>query len=178
MTKGQTLTVVVAGEGGDPAGQTAGAGGFGGGGSGGAGGAGLFDFLIAGPAAGGGGGASDVRTGAADDTGLDSRLLVAAGGGGAGDAAGGAGGATGAPGADGVIVYDFEVFPPFVVAGGAAAGGAPGVGTPGADGPPARLEFIAGRPVGNFRGAAEAAVEAASSAGAAASRRPTVRRAG
>ena len=153
VTTGQTLTVVVAGEGGDPVGQTAGAGGFGGGGSGGAGGAGLFDFLIAGPAAGGGGGASDVRTGAADDTGLDSRLLVAAGGGGAGDAAGGAGGATGAPGADGAIVYDFEIFPPFVVAGGAAAGGAPGVGAPGADGPPARLEFIAGRPVGNFRGA-------------------------
>ncbi len=57
------------------------------------------------------------------------------------------------PGADGAIVYDFEVFPPFVVAGGAAAGGAPGVGAPGANGSAARLEFVAGRPVGSFRGA-------------------------
>jgi Glycine rich protein len=153
VSNGQTFTIVVAGEGGDPAGQTRGAGGFGGGGAGGAGGSGLEPFLPAGPAAGGGGGASDVRSGPADDSGLASRLLVAAGGGGAGSAGGGAGGLSGAPGADGSVVYDPAVFEPVAVPGGGAAAGSVGAGHPGADGPPATFEFIAGRPVGSFAGA-------------------------
>jgi hypothetical protein len=102
VSNGQTFTVVVAGEGGDPAGQTRGEGGFGGGGAGGAGGSGFEPFLPAGPAAGGGGGASDVRTGPADHSGLASRLLVAAGGGGGG-LVGGGGGSAAASGQAGII---------------------------------------------------------------------------
>jgi hypothetical protein len=80
---GQRLTVVVGGRGGDAQVDQGGAGGAGGGGTGG-------DGAVS--AGGGGGGASDVRTGAADATGLGSRLVVGGGGGGGGGGFPGSGG--------------------------------------------------------------------------------------
>jgi hypothetical protein len=97
VTPGETLTVVVGGQGGNGADGTAGSGGFNGGGAGGS----SFD------GGGGGGGTSDVRQGG---MGLANRVVVAGGGGGSGGrlvlaqfgGAGGAGGNTvGMDGGDG-----------------------------------------------------------------------------
>ncbi len=89
-----------------------GPGGFNGGGAGGA-------------RAGGGGGASDVRTVSRSETGtLDSRLVVAAGGGGSGFGGGFQSGPGGAAGADGGEVQQFNSSPGR--AGTPTAGGAPG----------------------------------------------------
>ena len=156
---GQTLTLVVGGEGGDPVGQTAGAGGVGGGAAGGTGGDpfalppeyGIPPFP-GGVGAGGGGGASDVRTGAGDGTGLATRLVVAGGGGGAAGVAGGDGGLEGLPGDDGSVTYNIPDFPPAIVAGGMPGGGSDGLGLPGADGPDARLDTAAGRPGASYSG--------------------------
>lgn len=143
------LTIVVGGQGGDPAGIVAGPGGFGGGAVGGAGSQTLHfgEFTLpGGPGGGGGGGASDVRTGDEDD--LGSRLLVASGGGGGSDAPGGAGSTDGEPGGDGVITYNFpDAFPPVVVPGGGGGRGALGTGVVGQDAPPTRLDFVVGRPI-------------------------------
>jgi uncharacterized repeat protein (TIGR03803 family) len=87
VTAGETLTIYVAGRGGDPvAPNTAGLGGFNGGGNGG------IDNVDANSPSAGGGGASDVRQGGND---LAHRVVVAGGGGGAEccqDGNGGAGG--------------------------------------------------------------------------------------
>ena len=99
-TPGQTLTVLVGGNGGDASLSTGGAAGFNGGGAGGAG----LGF-INGAGGGGGGGASEVQ--AAGGT----ALLVAAGGGGAASdgnraGSGGAGGSAGTGGGDGSMAAD------------------------------------------------------------------------
>jgi hypothetical protein len=108
--------------------------------------------LPAGSGGSGGGGASDVRTGAADDTGLPTRLIVAGGGGGAAGAAGGDGGLEGAPGGDGSVVFNLpDVFPTRLVQGGTPGAGAQGVGAPGADGTDAFIEFVGGRPMARSR---------------------------
>jgi hypothetical protein len=113
--------------------------------------------LPAGSGGSGGGGASDVRTGAADDTGLPTRLIVAGGGGGAAGAAGGDGGLEGAPGGDGSVVFNLpDVFPTRLVPGGTPGAGAQGVEAPGADGTDAFIEFVGGRPMGSFEGDAGA----------------------
>jgi len=93
VTEGATLYVEVGGKGADSIGLPGAAGGFNGGGAGGTG------ALNAGA---GGGGASDIRTVARTEPGsLESRLIVAAGGGGAGGAHGSFGGAGGNAGASG-----------------------------------------------------------------------------
>jgi hypothetical protein len=150
VTGGDTYTVVVAGEGGDPDGRTAGAGGFGGGAPGGTGGRGFpipgFEHLLPdGPGAGGGGGASDLRSGAADDSGLATRLLVAGGGGGAADVAGGDGGLDGAPGADGGYTPSFPGDEPTTLPGGGGGAGPEGAGVPGGNGTAAWLRDLGGR---------------------------------
>lgn len=115
VAPGTRLYLEVGGNGAGDFNPPGGAGGFNGGGDGGA-------STIAWTAA-GGGGASDIRTVSRDlATSLDSRLVVAAGGGGAGS--GGNGGMAGANGNDG----------PFFSAGGGAAsaisGGTGGSGSP------------------------------------------------
>lgn len=157
VTRGHTYTIVVAGEGGDPAGRTAGAGGVGGGAPGGRGGAGIpipgFEHLFPdGPGGGGGGGASDVRSGAADSGGLATRLVVAGGGGGAADVAGGDGGLDGAPGADGGLTSPFPGDPPTVLYGGGGGAGPAGTGEPGEDGTAAWFDYYLGRPYGYSAG--------------------------
>jgi hypothetical protein len=130
---GETLTVLVGGEGGpgDPTGP-GGAGGFNGGGSGGnSPGASRVGSI---PGGAGGGGASDIRTGAADATGLPTRLLVAAGGGGSNSglascSQGGAGGAVGQAGQSGC-------FANAVPAGGGGGGTASAGGLGGEPGEP------------------------------------------
>jgi hypothetical protein len=157
VTRGHTYTIVVAGEGGDPDGRTAGAGGFGGGAPGGTGGTGLlipgFEHLFPdGPGAGGGGGASDVRSGAADAGGLATRLLVAGGGGGAADVAGGDGGLDGAPGSDGGYTPSFPGDEPTILPGGGGGAGPAGAGVPGENGTAAWFNYILGRLVAQEAG--------------------------
>lgn len=157
VERGRTYTVVVGGEGGDPDGRTAGAGGFGGGAPGGTGGQGLtlpgYEHLFpSGPGAGGGGGASDVRSGSADADGLETRLIVAGGGGGAADVAGGDGGLEGAPGGDGGYTPAFPGDVPTILPGGGGGDGPPGAGVPGQNGTEAWFRVILGRPVAQSAG--------------------------
>jgi hypothetical protein len=125
VTDGATLYVEVAGKGANSIGLPGAAGGFNGGGRGGTG------SLNAGA---GGGGASDIRTVARAETGsLESRLMVAAGGGGAGGAHGAFGGAGGNAGASGT--GGSEGPGPSGSGGGfgsTAGGGIPGFGSSGA----------------------------------------------
>ncbi|HET9852775.1 MAG TPA: hypothetical protein VFP56_09745 [Candidatus Limnocylindrales bacterium] len=135
VTAGMTLYVEVGGNGANSIGLPGAAGGFNGGGAGGSG---------TGNAGAGGGGASDIRTvsDTAPDT-LDSRLIVAGGGGGRGGGAGagaGLGGSAGAAGGDGPSTFGSPGLGGGAGtssaggAGGAAGGTSDSAGTDGAEG--------------------------------------------
>ena len=121
VTAGATLYIEVGGKGANSIGLPGAAGGFNGGGAGGTG------ALNAGA---GGGGASDIRTVARTEAGsLDSRLIVAAGGGGAGGANGSVFGSGGNAASDGTIGSEGPG-----PSGGGGGRGFPGVGGVGGGG--------------------------------------------
>lgn len=146
VTEGQIYTIVVAGEGGDHDRRTPGAGGIGGGAPGGTGGldpcAGTICWIgvpdVGGDGGDGGGGASDLRTGPADDSGLATRILVAAGGGGtARTTSGGDGGLDGGAGGDGSGAFgDYPNHEVVVLPGGVGGAGPSGAGATGEIGAP------------------------------------------
>ena len=125
VTPGEALRVAVGGWGGEAVGPTPGAGGWNGGGDGGL--ASGYPDGRPGKAGAGGGGATDIRRGSG---GLESRIVVAAGG--AGGAGGGIGGPIGTGGGNGGGASGYDGFAPLgtvnpATGGGGATGSAGGL---------------------------------------------------